>query len=641
MSTKMKVMLAKEFEKGMNGSKKDKTKFSKPPIGWWMSEKFDGYRTIFYYDENDEPHFLSRTGKEFLAPEWFLHSMPSSKCLKGKMIDGELWAGRGNFQLMGTVRKKIPVDEEWCDIKFVVYDITNLDSTFITRLKELQKIVKISKEKWNTHIKKNLVSPFSNLECPISFAEQLKITSIKMMDEYYQKILNLNGEGIMLKHPENPYENGRSSSMLKYKPSFDREAIIIGHSLGTKGSKYEGILGGFICKPLNNHDTYMTIDKDPNHEFTMSGMDDKVRNSYKKTHPINTVVTFECSGFTDKGVPRFARYIRKRSDIVIKDKLENSDEKLKRIIEIFTEIEKVHKINKDHFRAKSYTKTLKGLHELNDDSELTEENFNKIDGLGKGLKEKIRCIIDTNTCLEYQKILKEKEKYELHDLFQKIHGVGPACAQKLIDLGYTSVQEIINDPQHENHLNDVQLKGLLYYNDINQRIPYEEIQEHEKYLKDVLFKIDQFAELTIAGSYRRKKKDSGDIDILLKAEDSSIYEKFIETLTNNKYIRDTLAHGPKKYMGISNIEINQYSLKNRRIDIMYTSPEEYPFAVLYFTGSKEFNVKMRNELLENGYTLNEHRVEFTDKRKKFKEVFQTEKDIFNYFNIKYVEPQHR
>ena len=44
----------------------------------------------------------------------------------------------------------------------------------------------------------------------------------------------------------------------------------------------------------------------------------------------------------------------------------------------------------------------------------------------------------------------------------------------------------------------------------------------------------------------------------------------------------------------------------RRIDIMYTKPQEYPFAILYFTGSMEFNVKMRGELLEKGLSLNEY-----------------------------------
>ena len=74
---------------------------------------------------------------------------------------------------------------------------------------------------------------------------------------------------------------------------------------------------------------------------------------------------------------------------------------------------------------------------------------------------------------------------------------------------------------------------------------------------------------------------------------------------------------------------------------MYTKPEEYPFAVLYFTGSMEFNVKMRNELLERGYTLNEYGVKFVDKGKKFTDKFKKEVDIFDYFGYDYVEPENR
>ena len=63
----------------------------------------------------------------------------------------------------------------------------------------------------------------------------------------------------------------------------------------------------------------------------------------------------------------------------------------------------------------------------------------------------------------------------------------------------------------------------------------------------------------IAGSYRRKKKDSGDIDILLKAKDSKTYESFIQKLIETGYIRDTCTWS--QLWGISNININEYCHK--------------------------------------------------------------------------------
>ena len=633
----MNAMLAKEFEKGMKGSSKDNTEFRVPPLGWYASEKFDGYRCLIYYEYTGRLVFISRAQKEFNVPDWFKEAMPSKKLLKGRVLDGELWAGRENFQMMGTVRKKIPVEEEWLNISFNVYDITNDGKTFLDRQKDLINIVKIAKASWNKK-RKDLPYPYDKYESPLVYTEQKKITSIKRMEEYYKTIIDAGGEGIMLKHPMSLYKGGRSSDMLKYKPSFDREGIIVDFKKG-KG-KYKDMLGGFVCKPLVNHDTYMTIDQDPDHEFTLSGMDDDVRMNYKISHPVGTIITYECSGFTDKGIPRFGRYVRIRTDVVLKDEEADSSGNLEKIIKIFKAIEKKHKQNggDDLFRARAYTKTLQGLKSFTKDSDLTEENLSKISGLGKGLKDKIRLIVETGTCPEYEKVLGNKGEISLKEVFQIIHGVGPGAANKLIKAGFKSIEDLKQCEDIGKHLNDVQMKGLKYYEDVQKRIPFGEIRKLEEMFKDTLEEVDNRAELTIAGSYRRRKDDSGDIDILLKATKKDTYEKFIDLLKDKGYLVDDLARGSKKYMGMGKSDMSEFS---RRIDIMYTRPQEYPFSVLYFTGSMEFNVKMRNELLERGYTLNEYGVKFVDKEKKFSEKFKKEKDIFDYFGYDYVEPWNR
>ena len=632
------VMLANIYEKGMNGSRKDKTEFAKPPVDWVASEKYDGYRALFYYDENNNPVFVSRAGKPFHAPEIFLSSMPPAKLLKGRILDGELWAGRDNFDAMGIVRRKDPNPEDWLIIKYVTYDITNVDKPFNERIEDLKEIVRITGERWILK-KKHMPYPFHNMKCPLLAAPQMVIKDHKQLDEYYKLIIEGGGEGVMLKHPTCKYEGGRSANLLKMKPAFDHEAVIIGYKPGN--GKYSGLLGGFECSPLVNHGSYSSVDKSESHKFTLSGMDDEIRTNYEETHPIGTIITYECSGFTKKGVPRFGRYMRTRDDIVVKEHKIEGNKKLLRIIEIFEKLETNYKNNKDHFRARSYSKVIPGLKKLISDSSLTEDNFDKIPGLGSGLREKIRLIMETSTCPDYDKLLKNKDKIEIRDKFLNIHGVGPECAKKLVEAGFGTIEDLRSDEKISDHLNDVQMKGLFYYEDILKRIPYKEIVKHEKYLKKVLNKIDPSAELTIAGSYRRKKETSGDIDILLKAQNQSVYDKLIDQLVKKGYIQETLSRGPKKFMGMSNIDTKEFKKTNRRIDIMYTTPEEYPFAVLYFTGSKDFNVTMRNWLLEKGYTLNEYGVKYTDKRKKMKQTFLTEKDIFDHFEYEYVEPENR
>lgn len=636
---KIPVMLAKELLNGMI-IKKDKTKYSKPPKGWLMAEKFDGFRALFLYEIiNGEPvgKFYSRNNKPFNAPDWFIESMPPYNLLQGKILDGELWAGRDNFQNMGPVRKKIPIPEEWLSIQYQVYDVIGENIPFVQRLKDLKKIVNFTKKAWKIRLKNEefYLPNEETLEPPLIFAQQTKIKSEKMMREYYQNIIDNGGEGIIIKHPESLYENGRSSYMLKVKPAFDRECIIIDHKLGE--GKYTGILGSFICKPLINHDTYMSIDQDENHIFTLSGMDDKIRNNFLKTHPEGTIITYECSGFTDKGVPRFGRYVRIRNDVIIQEHIESpeSKDKLNLIIEIFQNMEKYYKSNYDTFRTKTYSNINKILKTLTSDQDLDLKNLKSIRGIGQGTIDKIKEIIDTNTLQEYEKIKDKKSPYED---FLKIHGVGKKHAKKLYESGFRTIDDLHNCKDIQNHLNDTQLKGLQYYNDILQRIPFEEIQLHEKYLKNILNLIDPNAELTIAGSYRRQKSNSGDIDLLLKADSKKIYDKFIDTLSKNNYLQEHLARGSKKYMGLGKINISPCF---RRIDIMYTKPEEYPFAILYFTGSGDFNVKMREYALEKGFTINEYSMKYTETKEKVNQIFYSEKDIFDFLKFEYQEPQNR
>ena len=123
-----------------------------------------------------------------------------------------------------------------------------------------------------------------------------------------------------------------------------------------------------------------------------------------------------------------------------------------------------------------------------------------------------------------------------------------------------------------------------------------------------------------------------------------IIQRFLKALVNENYIADILSCGNKKFMGVSNQYLGQFVENggiHRRIDIMYTKPDEYPFAILYFTGSKEFNVKMRAELLKKGLTLNEYSLKHTETKKKVDHVFKDEMDIFKYTGYEYVEPHNR
>ena len=625
MSSLVSCMLAKDYMEGMKIPKRLNKK--PPPIGWWMSEKLDGYRAIFLTSHRQ---FVSRNNKTYNAPKWMTDLLPEVD------LDGELYCGRDNFEQMGTVRKKNPVDEEWINIKFHIFDAPSHPGNFHERYLYLKKIFEIIQIQWAT-IRATLDEKFHNLECPVKIVNQFKITSIDQMNDYYKSVIRMKGEGIMLKDPESYYESKRSDFMLKYKPVYDAEAIIVGYNKGV--GKYEGKLGSFVCKMILYTNGYYTVNTNEKQTFCLSGMNDETRNDYENTHPIGTIITYQYSSMTNTGIPRFPRYLRKRHDIELTDPetLQGTaidpKYKIKRCLEIFS---KIIIYETDNFKRRPFIIVSKHIESLVNDSQLKVEELIKIKGIGPSLCNTVQQILMTHTCDKYDIIMGCDNSLEI---FTKIHGVGIKKAKELIGKGFKTIEDLRNYPKLKDILTNTQIKGLKYYEHLLNRIPYEEIIEHEKYLKQILKSIDNTAELTIAGSYRRKCPTSGDIDVLIKTPrviNTSIYNIFIDDLRNKGYIVETLSNGARKFMGIC-----RYKNMFRRIDIMFTQVHQYPFAILYFTGSMEFNTRMRKYLLERRLSLNEYGLRHLDTKRLVDYTFLTEHSIFDYIRWDYVEPENR
>jgi len=114
---------------------------------------------------------------------------------------------------------------------------------------------------------------------------------------------------------------------------------------------------------------------------------------------------------------------------------------------------------------------------------------------------------------------------------------------------------------------------------------------------------------------------------------------FINNLKLKGYILDILAFGKNKFMGICKLSND---LPARRIDFLLSDKNNYYFALLYFTGSYNFNIYIRNIALKQNLSLNEYG--FKDKNNKLIDttnIIKNEKDIFNFLNIKYIKPSLR
>tara|TARA_B100001758_G_scaffold235133_1_gene234933 strand:+ start:728 stop:1648 length:921 start_codon:yes stop_codon:yes gene_type:complete len=298
-------------------------------------------------------------------------------------------------------------------------------------------------------------------------------------------------------------------------------------------------------------------------------------------------------------------------------------------LKVILEYEKIYG---NSFKVNSYNKAINII-------ELQNKKIQKIDdikdsGIGKNILEKIIEFITTNK-IEKVNEIKNDNKYNLFNILNNIHGFGPVKIKQLID-NINSFDDLLL-PENFKLLNKTQQKGVKYFKDLNLRIPYTEGKMHYNIINTYLKIIDPNIEFDMVGSFRRKKDEMGDIDILIKNNNKFILENLVKLLCDKKYIIETLANGKKKFMGICKIN----DLPARRIDILLTEPEHYYFTLLYFTGSYEFNIEMRKVALKSNLSLSEYGFTDLTTKKLIDKNIKSEEDIFKVLNMKYIKPENR
>jgi NAD-dependent DNA ligase/DNA polymerase/3'-5' exonuclease PolX len=283
------------------------------------------------------------------------------------------------------------------------------------------------------------------------------------------------------------------------------------------------------------------------------------------------------------------------------------------------------------FRARAYQKAQETIMAYPNDI-LSPNDLKGKPGIGETIMEKLNEYVQTGTL----KVI-EREKNNPVNILADVYGIGPKKAKDLVEKGITSISQL---RENQHLLNDVQKVGLKYYEDILKRIPRSEIEDY-KAIFGKAFPTGTDGKMEIVGSYRRGAQSSGDIDVIITSKSPAIFTTFVDNLIKEKVILHVLSRGPTKCLVITKIPSSDAA---RRVDFLYTTPEEFPFAILYFTGSKIFNTVMRHVALEKGYTMNEHGIYKMEAKKKGEKVdrtFNNEEDIFKFLGLEYKSPIER
>lgn len=235
---------------------------------YWISEKLDGIRGYWTGSK-----LFTRQGHLINTPQNFTKNWPNES------LEGELWIDRNRFeQVSGIVRRKVVKTDDWQEIRFMVFDLPNNKKNFTERLQVMASLV----------AKSNSTT--------IAMIEQKKVNSTNELKILLNQIVNAQGEGLMLHHQDAFYKTGRNSHLLKLKKHYDSEAKVIAHLEG-KG-KYKGKMGALIVT-------------------TVEGITFKIGTGFNDQQrmtppPVGCIITFKYFGKSQKGVPRFASFMRVR-----------------------------------------------------------------------------------------------------------------------------------------------------------------------------------------------------------------------------------------------------------------------------------------------------------------------------------------
>ena len=251
------VMLAKHWHASLN------------PSEFLVSEKLDGVRAVW-----DGQVLRFRSGRAIAAPAWFTSALPPTP------LDGELWLGRGQFdRLSGIARKSTPVDAEWRELRYMVFDLPGAEGTFADR----------------TALAATLLQA-AGTPAWLQAVEQKRGTDQAALQRQLRQLVKAGAEGLMLLRADALWAAGRSDSLFKLKPLPDEEGRVVAHLAG-KG-KYTGRLGALLLELPSGQ------------QFALgTGFSDAQRAS---PPAIGATVTYRYRERTPAGLPRFASFLRVR-----------------------------------------------------------------------------------------------------------------------------------------------------------------------------------------------------------------------------------------------------------------------------------------------------------------------------------------
>ncbi len=291
------------------------------------------------------------------------------------------------------------------------------------------------------------------------------------------------------------------------------------------------------------------------------------------------------------------------------------------------------------FRIRAYRNAARTLNQLSRpvaDLVAAEEDLSDLPDIGDDLAGKIATIVDTGT-LPLRDELAQDTPPAVADLL-RIPGLGPKRVRRLRDdLGVDSRADLkraaeAGEVQALDGFGETMeqniLDGLAQMSD-EARWLLARVELVVASLHDHMSAHDAVERVDAAGSYRRRTETVGDLDVLALADDGPAVTAHLAAYED---VAETLSQGDTR----ASVRLRS----GLQADLRVVPPESYGAALLYFTGSKAHNVKLRDWAIEKELKLNEYGVFRTDEDEE-RVAGETEEDVYALFDLPYIVPELR
>ncbi|MCC5904742.1 MAG: DNA polymerase/3'-5' exonuclease PolX [Balneolaceae bacterium] len=300
----------------------------------------------------------------------------------------------------------------------------------------------------------------------------------------------------------------------------------------------------------------------------------------------------------------------------------------------------------NRFRAIAFDRAAQTIEGLNEEitKHIEEGTLTDIKGIGKSIAEDIKAFQETGT-MPVLESLKERVPKGLIE-WLNISGLGPKNIAKIHkELGITEITElkeacqsgaVADLPGLGQKSAEKIIKSIEYLEKFGERARLDQALEIAEPIFDFVKNLDGILHCDIAGSLRRSRETIGDIDIIVAA-DADDTEAIFDAFTGHELVVEILGRGDTK----SSVRTET----GRQVDLRIVSEKEYPAALMYFTGSKEHNIVMRQRARERGMALNEYGLfKLNDEKETdFDRPVEasSEKEIYQKLDLYFVPPEHR